>query len=414
VYVGRSRSQTFAYLKDRIWKKIQGWKERFLSKAGKDILIKACAQAIPTFAMSCFDITKTLCDEISAMISRFWWAQHDKENKVHWLSWETLTKSKRDGGLGFRDLHGFNLAMLARQAWRLVIAPDSLCAQVLKAKYYPQTSTLEAKPTQGMSYTFRSILKGVELAKEGIVWRIGDGSNVNICSDHWLPRDDALKPITPRRQCVLTKVNELIDPVNGQWDEQLVRDTFWQIDADVILSIPIREDFDDFLVWHYESKGVFTVKSAYKLYVQKRDGPQQSGSGPAVESLKWEMIWKLPCPPKIQQFIWRLAHNSLPLRMNIKRRGMECDTRCVCCQRLDEDGAHLFLRCKEVKKIWKDLKLEDEREKFCLCHDAKAVVKMLLDLHEEKRIMIACLLWRWWTRRNKINAKDKIGSGESV
>jgi hypothetical protein len=39
---------------------------------------------------------------------------------------------------------------------------------------------------------------------------------------------------------------------------------------------------------------------------------------------------------------------------------------------------------------------------------------MLLDLHEEKRIMIACLLWRWWTRRNKINAKDKIESGESV
>jgi hypothetical protein len=86
VYIGRSRKKTFAYLKDRIWKKIQGWKERFLSKAGKDILIKAVAQAIPTFAMSCFDLTKTLCDEISAMICRFWWAQQEKENKVYWLS----------------------------------------------------------------------------------------------------------------------------------------------------------------------------------------------------------------------------------------------------------------------------------------------------------------------------------------
>jgi hypothetical protein len=57
VYIGRSKIQTFAYLMDRIWKKIQGWKERFLSKVGKDILIKACAQAIPTFAMSCFDLT---------------------------------------------------------------------------------------------------------------------------------------------------------------------------------------------------------------------------------------------------------------------------------------------------------------------------------------------------------------------
>jgi hypothetical protein len=75
VYVGRARSKTFEYLKERVWNRIQGWKEKTLSKAGKDVLIKACAQAIPTFAMSCFDITKTLCDEMSAMICRYWWAQ---------------------------------------------------------------------------------------------------------------------------------------------------------------------------------------------------------------------------------------------------------------------------------------------------------------------------------------------------
>jgi peroxiredoxin family protein len=68
VYVGRSRKKTFQYLKERLWKKIQGWMERLLSKAGKDILIKACAQAIPIFAMTCFDLTKELCDEMSMII----------------------------------------------------------------------------------------------------------------------------------------------------------------------------------------------------------------------------------------------------------------------------------------------------------------------------------------------------------
>jgi hypothetical protein len=331
VYVGRSRAQTFQYLKDRIWKKIQGWKEKFLSKMGKDILIKACAQAIPTFAMSCFDLTKTLCEEMSTMICRFWWAQQDKDNKVHWLSWEKLTSSKRDGGMGFRDLYGFNLSMLAKQAWRLLIAPDSLCAQVLKAKYYPQTSILDAQTMGGMSYSFRSILKGVDLLKKGIIWRVGDGSTVNIWTDNWLARDDALKPITPRYQSLLTKVAELINPITGQWDEALVRDTFMRIDAEVILATPIRDDFEDFAAWHYDSKGLFTVKSAYKLYVQMRDGPKQSSSAQGENTLQWERIWKLPCPPKIQQFVWRFAHNSLPLKMNIKRRGMDCDTRCVCC-----------------------------------------------------------------------------------
>jgi hypothetical protein len=67
VYVGRSRSEMVAYMKERIWKKIKGCKERFLSRVGKDILIKACAHAIATFAMLHFDLTKTLCDEMSTL-----------------------------------------------------------------------------------------------------------------------------------------------------------------------------------------------------------------------------------------------------------------------------------------------------------------------------------------------------------
>jgi hypothetical protein len=97
VYVGMSKKKVFEYLKDRIWKRIQGWVEKLLSRAGKDVLIKACAQAIPTFAMSCFDITKSLCEEMGAMICRFWWAQQDNMNKVHWLSWEVLTRPKHGG-----------------------------------------------------------------------------------------------------------------------------------------------------------------------------------------------------------------------------------------------------------------------------------------------------------------------------
>jgi hypothetical protein len=104
VYVGGSKRKMFEYLKDRVWKRIQGWKEKLLSKARKEILIKAMAQAIPSYAMSCFDLTKTLCYDIGKLINRFWWAQQDKENKIHWLSWETLCSRKDKGGLGYRDL----------------------------------------------------------------------------------------------------------------------------------------------------------------------------------------------------------------------------------------------------------------------------------------------------------------------
>jgi hypothetical protein len=141
VYISRSRKEAFQYLKDKIWNRIQGWKEKLLSKAGKEILVKAVGQAISTYAMPCFDLRKTLCDELSSMIGRYWWSQQDRD-KMHWLSWDKLLQTKEDSGLGFCDLYHFNLAMLAKQVWRLICNPNSLCGRILKARYFPHGNIL--------------------------------------------------------------------------------------------------------------------------------------------------------------------------------------------------------------------------------------------------------------------------------
>ena len=157
-----------------------------MSSAGKDVLIKAVAQAIPTYAMSCLDLTKSLCDDIGRMVCRFWWAQQENENKMHWISWERLCSRKKKGGMGYRDLHLFNLAMLARQGWRLIVEPDSLCAQVLRAKYYPNGDLLEVKEKPGISYSWRSLIRGLKALNDGLIWRVGDGTNINIWTDPWI------------------------------------------------------------------------------------------------------------------------------------------------------------------------------------------------------------------------------------
>lgn len=118
--------------------------------------------------------------------------------------------------------------MLAKQGWHLIPSPDSLCARILKAKYFPDGDILRAKPGYNMSYTWRSILKALEVLKEGIIWRIGDGSMIDIWQDPWLPREWSRRPIMPRGSTLLTRVSELIDLVTGKWDEELVRKTFWQ------------------------------------------------------------------------------------------------------------------------------------------------------------------------------------------
>ena len=136
---------------------------------------------------------------------------------MHWLSWEKLCRSKGEGGLGFRDIHVFNLAMLAKQGWRLVQNPNSLCARVLGAKYYPGKSPLHAVPRNGMSYTWRSIMNGLEILKNGLIWRVGNGESIRIWEDPWIPNRLTRRPISARGSNLLSHVDELIDPYTSTW-----------------------------------------------------------------------------------------------------------------------------------------------------------------------------------------------------
>ena len=80
-----------------------------------------------------------------------------------WLAKANKVKGK--GGLGFRDIHDFNIAMLALQVGLLIEQPDSLFAQLVKAKYYPDCSILDAGQSPNMSYAWRSITYGIDLVK---------------------------------------------------------------------------------------------------------------------------------------------------------------------------------------------------------------------------------------------------------
>ncbi|PNT69203.1 hypothetical protein BRADI_3g51243v3 [Brachypodium distachyon] len=199
------------------------------------------------------------------------------------------------------------MALLAKQAWRLIQSPDSLCARVLKAKYFPATDILDAAPMSGMSYVWRSILK-----------------------------------------------------------------------------VPIFEDSDDFVARHYDTKGKFSVKSAYKVHLYsslRKERAESSSAGGEREWQQnvWRNIWQLACPPK----------NSHPLRINIERRGVKLvDTRCVVCKRLFENGNHLFFHCSEA---------------LLACSSAMKVGHLITQLSMEKAIPIVAFLWHWWTERNKAN-----------
>jgi hypothetical protein len=110
------------------------------------------------------------------------------KRKVYWTAWDKLTMPKRYGGMGFRDLKLFNQALLVRQAWRLIHFTESLCAKLLKARYYRNGDLIDSVfPSEG-SPTWKAVEYGLELLKKGLVWRIGSGTKVQIWRDPWINR----------------------------------------------------------------------------------------------------------------------------------------------------------------------------------------------------------------------------------
>jgi hypothetical protein len=211
-FVGRAKYASFSQIKERVWSKIKGWKEKLISQAGREVLIKSVAQAIPTYAMSCFRLPSRLIQEIEVMIRRFWWGQDGDRGKMHWLPWNTLCKSKINGGLGLRELGMFNEALLAKQVWRLMHNTSSLFYKVFKAKYFPHCSVMDAQPNTRSSFAWKSILGAKHLIRKGLIWRVGTGSKVRIWEDKWLPTKHHHNIISPRPpNTPLIHVKQLID-----------------------------------------------------------------------------------------------------------------------------------------------------------------------------------------------------------
>jgi hypothetical protein len=269
-HIGRSKNQVFQFIQDKVWKKLKGWTEKNLSFAGRATLIKAVAQAIPTYIMSSCLIPKGLCDHMESQISNFWWGSNVDKRKIHWVNWKNTCKAKSKGGMGFKDLRAFNEALLAKQGWRLITNPTSLVARILKAKYYPNCEFLKAKQPHTTSYSWQSIHKASWLLKKGCFWNIGDGASINIWTDRWIHTHFGSTTWSKKpADSPFQMVNELIDTQNRCWKEDIIHQTFYPHEAKQICSIPITcSDQEDFLSWQGTKDGIYSVRSGYQAIME--------------------------------------------------------------------------------------------------------------------------------------------------
>ncbi|XP_074318601.1 uncharacterized protein LOC141655419 [Silene latifolia] len=284
--VGRSKKGLTDILRDKLSKRLNYWRGKTLSRAGKEVLIKAVANSLPTYLMSIFKIPVNFCDELRSLISLFWWDHEEGKRGISWVAWKRLCRPKGLGGMGFRDFHIFNVALIGKQVWRLMTEPDNLWARLMRARYYPNGEFSTAELGYNPSYTWRGILEARKEIWSGLRRRIGDGQTTRVWTDAWIPNSQAgrvLSPCVPGRENML--VGDLLDE-NG-WKNDLMTELFLPLERDRIrqIRLGLHRPRDEWF-WCDEKDGVYTVRSAYRRLAGEKDDLEMGGAS-NWEREKW-------------------------------------------------------------------------------------------------------------------------------
>ncbi|KAF7802500.1 reverse transcriptase [Senna tora] len=172
----------------------------------------------------------------------------------------------------------------------------------LKAKYFKNSSFIDAQLGSNPSFTWRSILKGKEVLRKGLVRRIGDGSTTYIFNSPWIKMvENFTIPYNNQNLSVNATVNELILPESKSWNTQMIYQSFDTLVAEEILKIPLsRRRVEDGWMWVYSNNGSFTVKTAYKAAHQSYSDSNRWGVYKGV----WKRVWNMNVPSKIRNFVF--------------------------------------------------------------------------------------------------------------
>lgn len=396
-----------SFIIEKLKSKLTSWKSKFLSSAGRIVLIKSVLNATSLYAGSAIFFPASIHLEIDKIVRNFLWGSSEDQRKMSMVKWKTVCLSQKAGGLGIKSSKEANIASMAKLQWRMYCNPSHLWVRVLSTRY-KISSHLDFGSPRG-SPSFRSICKGFDLFTLGTRWIPFNGNSIKFWSDSWVCN-------APLRSILF-----------GPWlpldSEVLVSDCWWNGDwvlnnlsyhlpqslIDILrslnLSMVVSGIRSDRLVWIDSSSGDFSHGSAMSLL---------SGTPSVARSFDW--IWKLHTYPKVKFLIWLIAHGRTPTAHNLSNRGIDISIVCPRCGLDVETDFHAFRDCPKISFIWNILRIP-YMDQFI--PDQTMFDWLRLNCTPKNNsffsnIPWSCvfpfLIWNIWISRNHIVFKDNIWS----
>ncbi|CAN1164032.1 Putative ribonuclease H protein At1g65750 [Linum perenne] len=238
---------------------------------------------------------------------------------------------------------------------------------VFKEKYFPKGSFLTAK----------------EGSNPSLVWKSIWSSQVTT------PMITDLEEL---------KFAYLLIPGLLEWDEEHVYSLFNDKDAAIILSMPLPRSLgSDYLIWHFDKLGRYSVRSAYRAYMERVVRREH-----LVIVGNWTAIWRTHLLPKVKHFIWCLGRGVLFTKESLHQRGIHVSGECGCCGNTYEIACHLFLTCSFAQECWNAAGRKQLVKSTMVGKTSVAEwVLGLIEGNPEDVVQdIMVILWSAWNERN--------------
>lgn len=339
---------------ERVNSKLNAWKAKTLSFAGRITLAKSVLGSLPIYYFSIFKAPKKVIDSLESMRRRFVWGGDMEKKKICWVSWSKVMAPKEKGGLGLGSLRALNLSLLVKWWWRYKVENDSLWRKVIQGLHKIDIRTGLAnrriKGTWLRTTTVINDLEELQIDSKNIFQRkLGDGGSILFWKENWCgssifqDRFPNLYRLSKQKSFLVSQIITSNGP-QLEWF-RMPRSCEAQNELSTLNSLlnqTVLSNRSDVWVFSGSDDGRFTVAQMRGI-IESRFTSSQQNTAP----------WIKIVPPRINCFIWRAKLSRIATLSALASRGISGNSQvCRFCERDIETADHVLISCQSIIPVW--------------------------------------------------------------
>ncbi|GKC56323.1 RNA-directed DNA polymerase, eukaryota, reverse transcriptase zinc-binding domain protein [Tanacetum coccineum] len=289
---------------DKIKGRTEDWKCKYMSYAGRLMLITAVLESISTYWDSVIKLPKTVVKDINGILNRFLWSNGDSAKGKAKVEWKHICQPKDHGGLGIKNIEIWNEALLSKHVWNTASKKDTLWVKWIHMLKLKDCSIWNVQVNESDSWNWKCLLEIRDKMAKKMQFEVGNGENTSMWYDKW--HDSGLlidkisnKDLYDARMPKMINIKDMINMGYLKWPSEWNRCEF---EVMKIRPPRLKQDVKDIVKWKGNDNNLIPFN--IKLVMESL-----SHSGGKVNW--YELVWFKQCIPKHAFCLWLVMKGRL-------------------------------------------------------------------------------------------------------